>query len=145
MIQKKLSHYKPGVKRQTHLLLAALLWSGIGLLLLAKGSYRIVQVAEYRAIIVVTALIAGTLKSFFILDRTAGKSIERILKFEDGTCLGAVYSIKTWLLVMAMMTVGIFLRNSSLPLGLLCFIYFTIGWALLFSSRLAWKTWLEKK
>jgi len=144
-MQKKLSHFKPGAKKQTHLLLAAPLWSGIGLLLLTKGSYRIVQVAEYQVVIVVTAIVTGTLKSFFILDRTANKTIERILKFEDGTCLGAVYSFKTWLLVMGMMTTGILLRNSSLPLGILCFIYFTIGWALLFSSRLAWKIWLTKK
>ncbi len=109
---------------------------------MTKGSYRIVQVTEYQVAIVVTALIAGTLKSYFILDRSARKSIERILNFKDGTCLGAVYSIKTWLLVVFMMGMGIFLRNSSLPLSLLCFIYFTIGWALLFSSRLAWKKWM---
>ena len=141
-MRKSLSRFKPGVSRRTHLLLAAILWTGIGILLLTKGSYRIVQVTEYQVAIVMTALIAGTLKSYFILDRSARKSIERILNFKDGTCLGAVYSIKTWLLVVFMMGMGIFLRNSSLPLSLLCFIYFTIGWALLFSSRLAWKKWM---
>ncbi len=144
-IQKDLSRFKPGAKRRTHLLLTAILWSVIGLLLLTKGSYRIVQVGEYQVVIIIAALIAGTLKSVFILDRSARKSIDRILDFKDGTCLGAVYSIKTWLLVVCMMGLGIILRNSSLPLSLLCFIYFTIGWALLFSSRLAWQTWVGKK
>jgi len=140
-MQKNLSRFKPGVKRRTHLLLAAMLWSGIGLMLLAKGSYRILQLTEYQLVIVVTAVTLGTIKSYLILDRSARKSVERILNFQDGTCLGAVYSVKTWLLVVAMMGMGVILRNSSLPLSLLCFIYFTIGWALLFSSRLAWRTW----
>ncbi len=144
-IQKDLSRFKPGVRRRTHLLLAAMLWTFIGLLLLTKGAYRIVQVPEYQIIIIITALSAGTLKSIFILDRSARRSIERILDFKDGTCLGAVYSVKTWLLVVGMMGMGIVLRNSPLPLSLLCFIYFTIGWALLFSSRLAWQIWLRNK
>ena len=144
-IQKDLSRFKPGVKRRTHLLLTAILWTVIGLLLLIKGSYRIVQVSEYQVVIIITAFILGTFKSIFILDRSARKSIDRILDFKDGTCLGAVYSIKTWLLVVCMMGMGIILRNSFLPLSLLCFIYFTIGWALLFSSRLAWQTWVGKK
>ena len=144
-IQKDLSRFKPGVRRRTHLLLAAMLWTFIGLLLLTKASYRFFQVPEYQLIIIITALVSGTLKSIFILDRSARRSIERILDFKDGTCLGAVYSVKTWLLVVGMMGMGIVLRNSSLPLSLLCFIYFTIGWALLFSSRLAWRMWARKK
>jgi len=141
---KDLSRYKPGAKRRTHLLLSAILWSFIGIVLLTKGAYRIVQVTEYQVIIVIMALIFGTLKSIFILDRSARKSIDRILHFKEGTCLGAVYSVKTWLLVVGMMGMGILLRNSALPLTLLCFIYFMIGWALVFSSRLAWLMWAKK-
>ncbi len=144
-MQNDLSRFKPGAKRRTHLLLTAMLWSAIGVLLLAKATYRIVQVPEYQVVITITALILGTLKSIFVLDRSASKSIERILDFKDGTCLGAVYSIKTWLLVVCMMGMGVILRTSSLPLSVLCFIYFTIGWALLFSSRLAWQMWIRKR
>jgi hypothetical protein len=144
-MRNDLSRFKPGAKRRTHLLLTAVLWSAIGILLLTKASYRIVQVPEHQIIIIIAALIFGTLKSIFILDRSARKSIVRILEFKDGTCLGAVYSFKTWLLVVSMMGVGLVLRNSSLSLSLLCFVYFTIGWALLFSSRLAWMVWIRNK
>ena len=144
-MRNDLSRFKPGGKRRTHLLLTAVMWSVIGILLLTKASYRIVQVPEHQIIIIIAALIFGTLKSIFILDRSARKSIVRILEFKDGTCLGAVYSFKTWLLVVSMMGVGMLLRNSSLPLSLLCFVYFTIGWALLFSSRLAWMMWMRNK
>ena len=144
-MRNDLSRFKPGAKRRTHLLLTAVLWSAIGILMLTKASYRIVQVPEHQIIITIAALILGTLKSIFILDRSARKSIVRILEFKDGTCLGAVYSFKTWLLVVSMMGIGLVLRNSSLSLSLLCFVYFTIGWALLFSSRLAWMVWIRNK
>jgi hypothetical protein len=44
-----------------------------------------------------------------------------------------------------MMGMGVILRNSSLPVNLLCFLYLTIGLALLLSSRLAWRAWLTGK
>lgn len=87
----------------------------------------------------VPALIAGTIKSFFILDNTARKGVRRILDIADGTCLGAVYSIQTWLLVLVMMGAGMALRHSALPREILGGLYVAIGWALFFSSRHAWR------
>lgn len=97
--------------------------------------------AAGRLWIMVPALIAGTLKSFFILDNTARKGVHRILEMADGTCLGAVYSVKTWLLVLVMIGTGMALRHSALPREILGGLYVTIGWALFFSSRHAWIAW----
>ena len=140
---KGLSRFKPGVNRRTHLFMSAVLWTGIGLLLSAKGVFRLSQLADWQPLIVVLALLFGSLKAYFILDKAARSGIVRILTFKQGTCLGAVYSVKTWLLVLCMMGMGVILRNSSLPVNLLCFLYITIGWALLLSSRLAWRAWLK--
>jgi hypothetical protein len=96
------------------------------------------------AVLALLAILLGFLKSHFILDKTAAKSINRILLFDDGTCLGAVYSKATWMLVLAMMGMGILLRHSSLPRPLLGIIYVTIGWALLWSSRNGWRAWRKK-
>ena len=87
------------------------------------------------------AFILGTAKSLLILDKSAQKSIYRIVQFQDGKCLGAVYSVKTWGLVFLMMAAGCLLRNSSLPKEILGVFYVTVGWGLLFSSRHAWRTW----
>ena len=125
--------------------MSAALWTAIGLLLLSKGAFRLTQLADWQPLIVALAFLAGSLKAYFILDKAAGRGIDRILTFKEGTCLGAVYSVKTWIMVLCMMGMGVILRNSSLPLSLLCFVYLTIGWALLLSSRLAWRAWLEKK
>lgn len=139
------SRFKPGVTQHTLLFLSACLWTVIGLMLLAKGGYRLSQLPQYHLVLVIAAVVAGSLKSFFILDRAARRGIQRILKFKDGTCLGAVYSVKTWMVVLFMMTMGVFLRKSALPGNILCFVYFTVGWALLMSSRLAWRAWLTRQ
>jgi len=142
---KDLSRFKPGVNRRTHLLLSAVLWTAIGLLLLTKGTLRLRQLSHWQLLIVALGLLAGSLKAYFILDKSARRGINRILSFKDGTCLGAVYSVKTWVLVLCMMGMGVILRNSSLPVSLLSLLYLTIGWGLLMSSRLAWWAWLKEK
>lgn len=142
----RLSKFKPGVSRKTLLLLSALFWSVIGVLLLYKGGKKIITLGEgygMQVFILIVSLGTGSIKSYFILDRSAKRAMNRILQFKDGTCLGAVYSFKTWILVFSMMGLGIFLRNSSISVTLLCFIYITIGWSLLFSSRFAWKVWYK--
>lgn len=141
---KGIARFKPAVRRNTLLLSSACLWTVIGLLLLAKGGYRWYQLPEHKALIIVVGIFAGSIKSFWILDKTARRGIDRILNFADGTCLGAIYSSKTWILVLCMMGLGGILRNSFFPVQLLCFLYFSIGWALLFSSRLAWREWLKR-
>lgn len=141
----RLERYKPAAKKKTLLLLSASLWTVIGSLLLSKGVFRWWSLPEYQLLIALSACVAAGVKSRLMLDRAATKTIERILTFDDGTCLGAVYSIKTWLLVLCMITMGVILRSSSLPMALLSFIYLTIGLALIGSSRHGWKAWFSCK
>lgn len=91
--------------------------------------------------IAIPALLAGTLKSLCILDHSARKGVSRIREMADGSCLGGVYSIRTWLLVLLMMGGGMVLRHSPIPREILGGVYMAIGWALFFSSRIAWQAW----
>lgn len=136
-----LKRYKPGVKRRTLLLFSALLWTVIGVLLLGKGGYRLSQLSRGHLPVVAISFLLGSIKSRLVLDRAARKGISRIVCFADDTCLGAVYSAKTWILVLCMMVFGVILRSLPIPTGLLAGISLTIGWALLLSSRLAWQAW----
>lgn len=137
MIKRVLTNLKPGAPRRIHLLLAATLWSLIGSMLIFRGVSWLLTVD--RLWFFIPALIAGTIKSLFILDNTARKGVRRILEMADGRCLGAVYSVRTWLLVLVMMGAGMALRRSALPREILGGLYVAIGWALFFSSRLAWR------
>lgn len=142
-MRKLLLRLKPGVSKKTHLFSAALLWSFIGALLVLRAGIWLIE--ENNGIYIAPAILIGTLKSLFILDKSARKSIDRILLLDDGSCLGAVYSVKTWLLVMGMMLFGYILRHSSLPMEIIGFVYIAIGWALFFSSRTGWKAWMNTK
>jgi hypothetical protein len=138
------SRCKPPATTKNLLLLSALLWTVIGCMLISKGLFRLIPLPEYKLVIVLSACVAATIKSKFMLDRAAVKGVKRILTLKDGTCLGAVYSVKTWLLVLCMIGMGVILRSSSLPMTLLSFIYLTIGAGIVASSRHAWMAWYHR-
>lgn len=130
--------FKPGASVKMHLFIAASLWSIIGFFLVLQG------VAMHGATftgLLILAVFAGTAKSYFLLDRSARKNIGRILDFKDGACIGGVYSLKMWGMILLMVLLGRFLRASSLPGKFVGVLYIAIGWGLLLSSRLIWKQW----
>ena len=136
-----LKRFTPGVDKRVHLLLSALLWTAVGLWLLVRGGLWL-QSADSLWLFI-PAMLLGSVKSLLILDRTANKGIQRILRFNGTACVGAVYSVRTWLLVMAMMAMGYLLRQSGIPKAVLGTLYVTIGWALVLSSRNAWRAWRQ--
>lgn len=135
----KLTQLKPSASCSVHLLVAAAMWTVVGIGLMARGILWLNAISQLW--IVIPALLAGTLKSRFMLDRSAAKSIQRIEGCNDGKCIGGVYSLKTWFLVVLMMGAGYLLRHSSLSREILGLLYVSIGWGLLFSSRNAWIAW----
>lgn len=130
---------KPGAGRVTHLFLAPLLWTSIGIMLMVRGWGWIEP--GYAKLLVLVAFGIGTAKSVFVLNKTVKRGAQRIISMEDGTCLGAVYSWKTWLLVGLMVTFGITMRKLIEPGMIIGTIYMAIGWALFFSSRNPWIQW----
>ncbi|MEJ2690890.1 MAG: hypothetical protein P8130_13280 [Deltaproteobacteria bacterium] len=130
---------KPAASIKTHLLVAAILWSAVGVFLCVRGYLLMRPNVSYIAIL--AGIVVGTAKSLLVLDKTARKNIQRILAFEESTCIGGVYSWKTWVLVLGMIIGGRLLRQSSLPSSLVGGIYVAVGWALAMSSRIAWQQW----
>lgn len=131
---------KPGVNRSVHLFLAPLLWSSVGAMLIFRG-VRWLMPSHHQLLLLFAALLLGSVKSYFVIDKSVKKSIHRITRFNDGTCLGAVYSWQTWLLVFIMMLFGITLRHLFHPGTLMGLAYCAIGWALCLSSRHGWVAW----
>lgn len=135
--------YKVGGKSSTHLFMAALFWTAIGLILLIRGIWQLEM--AHQLIWGIPAILLGALKSYFVLDKAAKKNIDRILAFHDDTCLGAVFSAKTWLLIILMSGSGMILRHIGLPHTVLGFILMIIGPALILSSRHAWIAWRKNR
>ncbi len=137
------NRFKPGVSRQVHLFAAPFFWSFVGIMLMLRGWYWLGT--NSRLLLAAGAIALGTLKSFFMLDKVARRSLYRIQHFGEKTCLGAVYSWKSWLLVLAMIVIGVAVRHLFSPNPLLGLLYFAIGWGLLFSSRIGWLSlWRER-
>jgi hypothetical protein len=140
-LQQNKKSFKPGVSRSVHLFAAPFLWTAIGTLLMVRG-FGWIGAGAARWLVLL-GLVIGTIKSRLILDKTARKSLQRILEMNDNTCIGAVYSWKTWLLVALMMTFGITMRKLTDPGLIIGTLYMAIGWALVLSSRLGWMQWFK--
>lgn len=70
----------------------------------------------------------------FGFSRLAIQNIERLLGFLEKASPLAFYTVKSYLIMIFMMGLGMFLRSSAIPRGILAFIYTTIGGGLFFSS-----------
>ncbi len=108
------------------------------MMLLYKGIFRY----SHPDWLLFPAIIVGTIKSRLFLDRSAARIIRRISGFSDKTWLFAVYPLKTWLMVVAMMAFGLFLKYSPTPTIVAFFVYCSVGWGLLFSGRNLWCAFL---
>ncbi len=141
-MMRRLARFKPGASAGTNLLVAAGMWSFIGLYLMVRG-YLLAPALPwpFRAL----ALGLGTLKAFWVIERAARRNIARIVARPDGMCIGGVYSWGMWGMVVCMMLGGRLLRNSSVPPLVVSVIYVAVGWALLLSSRLIWQEWNARK
>ena len=62
---------KPGVRRTTHLFLSPFLWSVIGCVLIYRG-WNWLGRGSGRLLVLV-ALVIGSLKGYFVLDKTAAR------------------------------------------------------------------------
>ena len=116
--------------------MAALLWSCIGLMLMWRGGHAVIGTG--REWLLLCSVLVGTFKSWAVLDRVAVKNMTRIFDKGEYSCIGGVYSWKTWLLVVGMIVLGRLLRASALQVWLVGLIYVTVGWSLFWSSRKVW-------
>ena len=137
----RFSKFKPGASPKTHLFCASALWTVIGLFLIYRGISYLYP--DYLLPLSILGIILGSLKSYLVLNKAASRGVERIKRFGDNTCIGAVYSWRTWLLVLGMMLLGVMLRMSPIPPAIIGTVCIAIGWALLFSSRYPWQQWLS--
>lgn len=142
MFAKAVQRFKPGASVSTHLLVASVLWSFIGIYLLVRGGLLYGAGAPGWPL---AALALGALKARFLLVPSARKNIARILALSENSCLGAVYSLKMWGLVIVMMLSGRVLRGFGLPEAWVALAYLAVGLALTLSSGLFWSQWWRSR
>jgi hypothetical protein len=137
-----LRRYAPRASCRARLLLAAVLWTGVGTGLALAGLFWIFDArsAPWLAATPV-ALLAGWVKGRFVLGPRAGANARRIVEAGDGRCLGGAFSWGSWGIALAMMIGGIFLRRSSIPRPWLGLLYTAVGTGLIAASTASWTRW----
>lgn len=134
--------HKPAAPVHVHLLLAGVMWSTVGCLLMALGvRWSGPFDPALTPWLVLAGLAVGVTKSRLVMDRAGRRIVERIRARGDGRCLGGFVSPLTWVLILSMMVLGRLLRARLLPPAVIGVVYVAVGSALLVSSRLMWQAW----
>jgi len=135
---------KPQGSRRTQLLLASLMWSTVGTVLLIVGLRWVTGTEDgwpHSFVLAAVGVGLGAVKSRVILSRAAGRIAERILARGEGRCLGGFFSVRTWLLVILMSGGSRLLRGAPISRPVLGLVYAAIGSALMLASRHLWRAW----
>jgi hypothetical protein len=134
-----LHKFDPAVDKKWLNLAAGLMWSGVGVMLIAIST-RWLHLDNLLTILelVLAGLALGTVIYLFGFSKVARKNIRRIATMPaERNCIFAFQEWKTYPLVIFMIFLGIYLRvYSPFPKPLLAITYIGIGSSLFFSSLL---------
>lgn len=134
--------YKPAASARSLAFLAASMWTVVGTVLAFVGVRWVISSNLPDAwLFVLLAAIAGVLKSRFVLERSADRTVERIRGRGNGRCVGGFLSLKAWAFVVAMAFLGRILRGGVLPRYIVGLLYVAVGSALVLASRRLWVGW----
>ncbi len=128
--------FMPRAPKNLLIFIAGILWISVGIFLMKLSSNWISDFRSAQSILeIVGGLLLGTLISYFGFSGLANKNISRINEYEGKVCIWAFQKWQSYLLIVFMMSLGIFLRTSShLPKYILILIYIGIGFGLFTAS-----------
>lgn len=130
-----LEKLNPAVDKKILILLAGLMWCGVGIMLI---SFAITWLDHYSGngkYLLYSAgfLIAMPIHHFGFL-KIADKNLKRLLPVTEKKCVFGFMTWKSYFVVLIMVSMGIGLRHSSIPKQYLSVLYNGIGLALILSG-----------
>jgi hypothetical protein len=138
-----IKRFNPAVPRHFLYAIAGLLWTLAGGLLCLRGAmwlgeFQFPVIASIEAASIAIAA-AGYI---FLFAGIVRKNIARIGRLPDRACVFAFTAWRGYIMIGVMMTAGITLRNSSLPLYYLSLPYTVMGCILLTGSVMFYREFL---
>lgn len=133
---------EPAASRTTLTRTAAVVWGLVGIGLIVRGALWLAGIETNLLWILPSAALLGVLKGWFIFRALARKNIERIAQLsphKEKVCIFAFQAMQSYLLILAMIAVGILLRLSPLPREYLSLLYMAIGLGLVVGSVAYWR------
>ena len=126
---------KPAMPKYCLVGMAGLLWSAAGIMLCRYAFIWLwVFPANVKMITGSAGLVLSLLVYRFAFKRISRKNIGRIDLLPEKSCIFAFQAWRSYLILIVMITLGIFLRHSDIPRYYLVVIYFTMGGSLFISS-----------
>ena len=129
----------PAARRETLVLVAGIVWSLVGLTLVSIAVAWLVGSPHYVLVIALGGAAVGYAIYHFGFSHMVRRNLTRIYAQapqKDKVCVFAFQNIRSYFLVVVMMSLGYGLRHSGIPKTYLAPIYIAIGLALTFSSLL---------
>ncbi|NPA68408.1 MAG: hypothetical protein GXO50_07360 [Chlorobi bacterium] len=126
----------PKVHKNVLILIAGILWTGVGILLNFFASRWIPVLSSGELIFgIILGIAGGAAIAYFGFGKLADKNIMRIDAYEGKVCMWAFQKWQSYILIIFMISLGIFMRTSGLvPKIILTPMYIAIGLALFISS-----------
>jgi len=126
----------PKVHKNILILISGIMWTGVGLFLI-RLSFRWFHLLSKNELIfvIIAGVLSGIAIAYFGFSNLVIKNINRINTYKKNVCVWAFQKWTTYLLIIFMISLGIFMKNVSfIPKFLLSYIYIGMGLALFLSS-----------
>jgi len=129
------------VKKEYLLLPAGFMWMGVGIML-SVMAFGWLGTSVHPLPFALFGITAGILIYRFGFIKIARKNIVRIEALPGKRCFFSFMTLRSYILVIVMMTLGITLRHSTIPRDWLSIIYNGIGFGLSLSSLSYFKSYI---
>jgi len=131
----KIEGFKPSVSRRWLLLIAGVMWTGVGIALCTVASNWLshaswlaaVSMGSAGCILGIVAYRAGFL-------RIAKRNMQRIRMLDEPSWIMAFQSLRSYILMVIMIALGVGLRHSAIAREHLAIVYLTVGSGLFLAS-----------
>jgi hypothetical protein len=127
--------FTPAVDKRILVLLAGLMWCGVGIMLVSFAVSWLLPVSGREQFFLFAAgFLAAMPIHHFGFIKIADKNLKRLLPLTEKKCVFSFMTWKSYIIVLIMVSMGIALRHSSMPKKYLSILYNGIGLALFLSG-----------
>jgi hypothetical protein len=135
----------PRISKHYLLLIAALVWTFAGGMLLYRGFTLNETLPGHWLVELIAGILAGLLFFRMLFNRISAKHVLRIQNLSiEQPCLFSFFNIRSYLMMISMITLGVILRKSGLMSSeCLSLLYITMGIPLLMSSFRFYQTFFN--
>jgi hypothetical protein len=133
----QISKWTPATKKIWLHLTAGIMWSGVGIMLVAFAAGWLSLVHSWMVFpLVLAGLLLAAAIYFFGFSKLASNNVQRIIRIpRERVCVFAFQKWTSYPLVLVMVAMGIYLRRySPIPKPYLAVVYIGLGASLFFSS-----------